>query len=1067
MQATGKGEQMNARVECGRGAGAAIVLALACLVLSAIAPQARAAFGEQFGIAPAEGPALPGPSSLWAGTCNLSNPAAEVGEAPSARRHCIDFGDVAEESASPWDVPPQWRLEPVLQAGSHPDVTLAFAMNRTPTFIPEGDIKDAISELPPGGVVDPNALPKCTAAQFATSPPTCPPESQVGIAEIYLPTAIYMSPVYNLEARHGNPGEFGIPDIATTTVRVIGDVRTAGDFGLTGSVQNIPSGLPLMSQAVTFWGVPWAAEHDRWRVRRGFHREEVCAAADTDVCPPQLQGLPREGLQGIDPKSSLPDENFDPVSYDQGWGPIKPLVSLPTSCSSEDLKTTARVASWQSQPAQNDPGAADFDASDPAWRNFDYEAPPMTDCVDVPFDPSISVDPTSKSTDTPTGYDVEVHVPQNNQPAQHLAHNPNDEVGAPAHWRTKAGRATAHLKDAVVRLPEGTTLNAGAADGLQACSEAQMGLVSRSPLRFDNNPVSCPDGAQIGKLEIETPLLDDLFTGEAYLAAQDANPFGSTFAIYLVAHSKERGIILKTAGRVDVNATTGRITSTFVNQPQLPFDTLRIRFKGGDRATLANPLTCGSHTTTTEMTPWSGNPAAVRHNAFQIDSGPGGSGCVSDPAQRPFAPILTAGTTNPIAGAYSPFVLQVKRADGEQEIKRVDLDLPPGFTARLKGTPYCSDGALASIASAARSAADELAGSLCPVASKVGRVIVGAGPGSRPFYTEGSAYLAGPYKGAPLSMAVVVPAKAGPIDLGNVVVRNALYVDPDDAQVHVVSDEIPHILKGIQVRVRSATVILDKPDFAINPTNCQAMAITGSLGGAADPVNPADDVSVPISNRFQIADCAGLGFKPRIGLRLLGGTRRAAHPSLRAVVRPRPGEANIGRAAVTLPNSAFLDQAHIRTICTRVQFAADSCPKAAIYGQATAWSPLLDQPLRGPVYLRSSNNNLPDMVVDLRGPAHQPIRVELVGRIDSIKGRIRNTFDLVPDAPVSRFVLQMQGGKKGLITNSRNLCAKPSRARANLHGQNGKRHTFRPRVVAVKCKQAKKRRKARRGSHRR
>jgi hypothetical protein len=1037
----------------------------------ATTPRVGAAFGDDFGIAAAEGLALPGPTSLWAGTCDLSVSGAEVGAPPAHPRHCVDFGDIAVAGPKPWTAPPKWRKAPVLSGGSHPDVTLTFAMNRAEVqpkqFMPAGDLRDVLTELPRGGLIDPNAVPKCTATQFSSSPPQCPPETQVGVAEFYLAgIAIYLVPIYNLEARHGNPGELGIPDVATTVVRVIGDVRTAGDFGLTGSVQNIPSALPLMSQAVTIWGVPWAAEHDMWRVRQGFLSSSVCAAGAPD-CLVQRDGIPAEGLHSIDPMGEDPNPNYDPVSYNPNWGPIKPLLSLPTSCPGEPLETVARLDSWQNPAAENDPGSDDFDPGDPAWQAFEYEAPPVEGCEEIPFDPSISVDPTSRDADTPTGYDVEVRVPQNNQPAQHLAADPDDETGAPAYWKTAAGRATAHLEDTVVTLPEGTTLNAGAADGLRACSESQMGLTSRSPLRFDKQPARCPDGSQIGKLEIETPLLDDLFTGEAYLARQDENPFGSTFAIYLVAYSDERGLILKTAGRVDVDERTGEITSTFVNQPQLPFDTLRIRFKGGDRATLANPLTCGSHTTTTEMTPWSGNPAAVRHNAFQIDSGPGGSGCVSDPAQRPFAPILTAGTTNPIAGAYSPFVLQVKRADGEQEIKQVDLDLPPGFTARLKGTPYCSDGALAGIASAARSAADELAGSLCPVASKVGRVIVGTGPGSRPFYTEGSAYLAGPYKGAPLSMAVVVPAKAGPIDLGNVVVRNALYVDPDDAQVHVSSDEIPHILKGIQVRVRSATVILDKPDFAINPTSCQAMAITGSLGGAGDPVNPGDDISIAVHNRFQVADCANLAFAPRIGLRLFGGTRRAAHPSLRAVVRPRPGEANIGRAAVTLPNSAFLDQAHIRTICTRVQFAADSCPKAAIYGRAVAFSPLLDQPLRGPVYLRSSNNNLPDMVVDLRGPAHQPIRVELVGRIDSIKGRIRNTFDLVPDAPVSRFVLQMQGGKKGLITNSRNLCAKPSRARANLHGQNGRRHTFRPRVVAVKCKQAKKRRKAPRGSHRR
>jgi hypothetical protein len=333
-------------------------------------------------------------------------------------------------------------------------------------------------------------------------------------------------------------------------------------------------------------------------------------------------------------------------------------------------------------------------------------------------------------------------------------------------------------------------------------------------------------------------------------------------------------------------------------------------------------------------------------------------------------------------------------------------------------------------------------------------VEVGAGAGPAPYYAHGTVYLTGPYKGAPLSMAIVTPATAGPFDLGTVVVRTALYVDPETAVITAKSDPIPHILEGIPLDVRTAAVKIDRPSFTINPTNCDPLAVKGiAVSTLGQPAS--------LENRFQVGECGALGFKPKLSLRLFGKTKRGGNPRLRAVLRMPSGGANIARTSVALPHSEFLDQAHIRTICTRVQFAADQCPAGSIYGNATATSPLLDYALEGPVYLRSSSNPLPDLVIALRGPASQPLEVDAVGRVDSVHGGIRTSFETVPDAPLTKLVLEMQGGKKGLLENSRNICKGTNHATAKFDAQSGKTHDFKP-TLAAQCGKKGKHKKHRR-----
>jgi hypothetical protein len=412
-----------------------------------------------------------------------------------------------------------------------------------------------------------------------------------------------------------------------------------------------------------------------------------------------------------------------------------------------------------------------------------------------------------------------------------------------------------------------------------------------------------------------------------------------------------------------------------------------------------------------------------------------------------------------VAGAFSPMVLKLSREDGSQRLAALEATLPAGLLARLTGVTQCSDAQIA--AAEARSnpeeGALERAAPSCPGSSEVGVVNVSAGAGPSPVYIQGHAYLAGPYKGAPLSVITITPAIAGPFDLGVVALRSALYIDPTTSQGRVVSDPVPQILQGIPTDVRSVAVSVDRPQFSVNPTSCDPKSFTGAatstLGQAA-----------PLSAPFQVGGCDALGFKPKLSLRLSGGTARGDHPRLRAVLTPRPGDANIAATSVALPHSEFIDQAHFRTICTRVQFAANQCPAGSVYGHVTATSPLVDYPLEGPVYLRSSSHKLPDVVAKLKGPPSQPIELEVVGRVDSVNGGIRTRFETIPDAPVTKAIVTLQGGKKGLFQNSTDICRTAHRATVKMDGQNGKVHDTRP-LLEAKCK-AKGHKKGRRGGRR-
>jgi hypothetical protein len=603
-----------------------------------------------------------------------------------------------------------------------------------------------------------------------------------------------------------------------------------------------------------------------------------------------------------------------------------------------------------------------------------------------------------------------------------------------------------------VRLPAGMAMNASAANGLGACSAAQIGLKTpvgqASPINFDESRGGCPDASKLGRVEVTTPLLEEPLMGSLYLAKPYDNPFGSLIAVYLAVEDEQSGIVAKLAGRVTPDPATGQLTVSFSESPELPIEDVKLVLFNGARASLKTPIGCGINTTTATLTPWSTPEGqdVTTTDAYATAVSPRGGACPHSEAEAPNAPSFSAGTDSPQAGLFSSFSLRIARTDGTQQIAKIDTTLPEGLTGKLAGIPYCSEGsiALAKSREAPNMGTVEQAHPSCPAASEVGKLIVGAGAGITPFYTTGHAYLAGPYKSAPLSMVTIVPALAGPFDLGTVVTRVALEVGTYTAQIHAVSDPLPQIIDGIPLDIRSIELVTDRAGFTLNPTSCEAMQVTANV------TSPAGQ-SAALRNSFQVGGCKALAFKPKLSLSLKGATKRGGHPKLKAVLSFPKGaaSANVASAQVGLPHSEFLDQANIGTVCTQPQLAAKACPAKSIYGKARLITPLLDHPLEGPAYLGAGfGHTLPDLVVELDGQ----LRVLAHGKVDRDKqGGIRNTFETVPDAPFTKFVLEMQGGRKGLIVNSTDICRGTHRAEVRFAGQNGKVASSEP-ELATSCK---------------
>ncbi len=686
-----------------------------------------------------------------------------------------------------------------------------------------------------------------------------------------------------------------------------------------------------------------------------------------------------------------------------------PFLSSPTECLAQGPVTTLQIDSWQHPAATTPDGFPD--PGDDNWKRRSVETPPTTGCDQVPFDPAMSVSATSAARDSASGLDVELDVPQ-------------DGLLDPE------GIATAHLKKTVVELPEGFSVNPSAATGLEGCSDEQIELDRLTAPK-------CPDASKLGTVTVTTPVVDEPLEGVMFLATpKSTDPTsGEMLRLWLSVRNDKLGLSAKLPGSTVADPQTGRLTATFDNNPRVPFDHLEVHLRGGDKGVLATPQSCGAKTTQTTLTPWSGTGPVDRPSDTSVDGDCG----------EKFAPKLSAGSSdNGARGKGGTYSFKFSREDGEQWFKGLTAALPQGLLASVKDVPLCSN-----------AAADAGA---CPADSKIGIVDAKAGAGN-PFVLEqkGEVFLTKGYKGGEYGLAVKIRPVAGPfrgdMELSPIIVRQAIHVDRTTAQVTAISDPFPLIHHGIPLRAREVNVLVNRGGFMLNPSDCSAKQSGAELLSA-------EGATSNLTDPFQVSGCADLPFKPKLALALTGKRQvtTGKHPGIKATVtQAGTSEAGIEKAVVRLPKSLALDPNNAQALCefedgTKPDLE-NHCPAGSIVGRARAKTPLLEDDLVGNVYFVKNVRTdpttgnlirtLPMIIVALRGE----IAINLRGESDTTNsGKLVNTFANVPDAPISQFNLNIQGGKTGIIAVTRtrkakiNVCTGRHIAETDMDGHNGRRH---------------------------
>jgi uncharacterized repeat protein (TIGR01451 family) len=908
--------------------------------------------------------------------------------------------------------------DPAAQAGSHPWQLDTFMLLNT--LIHDGEphpaapLKDVHVDLPPGLVVNPQATPvRCTEAQLEIgngNTSLCPNASVAGIFHaVTTATGGAANPaltgaVYNMVPPPGVPAEFAFVYNATGAeifVHVRGGLDSASNYRLTADVSDLLQFGDAVGVDLELWGSPSDPAYDsrRGQCASHVHTDENGNAVTNGDCP-------------------VPSTDT-------------PLLTMPSACSGP-LQTFYAADSWQ------EPG--NFLSTIAETRDSAGNPVGVNGCSTLTFEPSLTAQPDTSQAASPSGLNVDLKIPQTN---------------------SMETLASANLKKTVVTLPAGVSVNPSAADGLGSCSLSQIGLttvIGQIPAHFTATPDTCPDVAKVGDVQVTTPLLPEPLDGSVYIAQQDQNPFGSLLALYIAIKDPKTGIVIKLPGKVDPDPVTGQLKATFDNTPQLPFSDFQLHFKGGNRGVLVTPSACGSFQTASAFSPWSAadpdNPSVAEtrtsSDGFTIASGANGAPCVSNPAQLPFAPSFTAGSLNPTAGAFTPLSVMFSRSDQEQELGGVTVRTAPGLLGRIAGVPFCGE--------------PQAAQGSCSAASQIGHVQVSAGAGPSPVSIpqagkpQDPVFLTGPYKGAPFGLSIVVPAQAGPFDLGTVVVHAAIYVDPHTAQITVVSDPFPTILRGIPLKVRSVSVIVDREAFVFNPTSCDPMSMGGTL-------TSTQGVAAGVSSRFQAAGCAGLPFKPGFAASTQGATSKANGASLTVNVSARPGEANIHRVDLQLPKALPARLTTLQKACTAAQFESNpaGCPPGSVIGMATAHTPVLNVPLTGPAYLVSHGGAaFPDVEFVLQANERGGV-VEIVldGATDIKKGITYSRFETVPDAPISSFETVLPTGPHSVLAANipasakNNLCGQTLTIPTTIVAQNGASVTQTTRIGVTGCARVK------------
>jgi len=886
------------------------------------------------------------------------------------------------------------------QAGSHPfqltttlvldqDALTYYGGGAPSVNVPALD-KDLHFNTPPGLVGNPTVFPQCSEQLFLHPTESgradeCPAKTAMGVVAITIAIPNdgeirhFVVPLFNLVPEAGEPARFGFY-YEHVPVSLDTSVRTGEGYAVRVSVDNIPQSVTFIESRVTFWGVPGSTAHDKSRGWSCIDDEGFYDAG---------------GIESLGPCTPLGEEK------------PAPFLSLPTSCTGP-LQTTVEADSWQEKGAFT---TFDQNPLDPL--------PALDGCNQLPFKPSVHVTPDVQEASKPSGLRVDVHVAQTVD-------------------LDSEGLSASDVNDITVALPEGLILNPSAADGLAACplltgkeaaQEAREGKGEVEGINLETpQPANCPNASKIANVTIHSPDLPKPLTGFVYLAAPQnfaglpQNPFSKHVAQYIVAEDKEAGVLVKLPGSVELGGEPGvtglqpgQIRSTFANQPQLPFEDAELEFFGGERAPLATPEHCGSYTTNASFAPWSGDEAVSSQGQFAITSGPGGGACPG--SALPFNASLESGSTNNNAGSFSELTTTLSRPNGNQNIQSVTLHYPPGLTGLLSGVTLCGE-------------AQANAGT-CGPASQIGETIVSVGVGGEPFtVTGGKAYITGPYNGsgsctpgesgcAPFGLSIVNPAKAGPFDLQEgrpVVVRAALTVTTNGSGQY----SIPTIIEGFPLQIQHVNVLINRPGFTINPTNCSKTEVTGTISSA-------EGASTPVSDPFQVTNCAALKFTPKFSVSTSGKTSKANGAELISKVtepnEPQGSQADITKVKVELPKQLPSRLTTLQKACTNAQFEANpaNCPSASFIGHALVHTTLLPVPLEGPaIFVSHGGEAFPSLEIVLQGYG---VKIVLVGATFISKSGITSTtFKTVPDQPFSSFELVLPEGKYSALAANGNLC---------------------------------------------
>jgi hypothetical protein len=855
---------------------------------------------------------------------------------------------------------------------------------------PSQEVKDVIVDLPPGFVGNTQVAEKCDESELeagSSGLPPCPPNSVVGMIQLDGSGAFTssadgkhgVSPIYNMVPEHGYPAEFGFNYLSHAIVLYATAVPTPQGYVLRVSSPGITRGVAAVSGASLTF----------WGV-----------PAESSHDPYRITASTPEGSSSA----------ISPLGF----------LTNPVNCSAGPLTATAMSDTWQNPGSYLPDGSPNL--SDPAWRvESTVVYPSIAGCDLLQFEPSLALAPTTTQADEPSGLNVDIGVPQASQRPPNLT--------------------TPELKNVSVTFPAGFSLSPSAADGLRACSYEQIGFGS-------NTRGSCPDASVLGSVEVVTPLLATPLQGQLLLGPPGCDPCsnadaadGNMFRLFIELQGS--GVVVKLPGTAYVNTSTGQVTSTFLNNPQLPFSDLRLQLKSGLRAPLATPQSCGTFTTTSDFTPWSSpiTPDATPESSFHIDWDGHGDAC---PAGLPLNPKFEAGTVNPNAGQFSPFTLTFAREDREQDLSGIQVHMPPGLLGTLSGMALCGE--------------PQSSLGTCREASRVGTMTVAAGPGPHPFYEQGSIYLTGPYNGAPFGLSIVVPTIAGPFNLGNVVVRSKINIDPSTAALTVTSDPLPQILDGIPLRLRTANVTIERPRFVFNPTNCSQQHITATIAGA-------QGAQAQVAAPFAVAGCAALKFSPTFKVSTSGRTSRKNGASLDAKVSfptgPPGSQANFAKVKVELPKQLPSRLTTLQKACAAATFEANpaKCPPASVIGIVRATTPLLPVHLTGPVYFVSHGGEaFPSLVIVLQGYG---LRVDLTAAtFISKKGITSSTFKSIPDVPVNTFELYLPQGKYSALAANGNLCKSKLTMPTSFTAQDGAEIYQSTKITVTGCAIAKRASKA-------